>query len=45
MELSKYLSLITLNANVITTNQKHRLAEWIQNQGPYICYLKETIHT
>ena len=41
MELSKYLSLITLNANVITTNQRHRLAEWIQNQGPYISYLKE----
>ena len=23
-------------------NRRHRLAEWIQKQDPYICYLQET---
>ena len=35
--------MITLNANGLNASTKrHRLAEWIQKQDPYICCLQET---
>ena len=35
--------IITLNVNGLNaTTKRQRLAEWIQKQGPYICYLQET---
>ena len=38
-----YISIITLNVNGINApTERHRLAEWIQNQDPYICCLQET---
>ena len=34
--------MITLNVNGLNTpNKRHRLAEWIQKQDPYICCLQE----
>ena len=34
---------ITLNVNGLNTpTKRHRLAEWIQKQDPYICCLQET---
>ena len=41
--MGTYISIITLNINGLNTSTKrHRLAEWIQKQDPYICYLQET---
>ena len=43
MVIRTYISIITLN--VIGLNappKRHRLAEWIQKQDPYICCLQET---
>ena len=40
MAIGTYVSIITLNVNAPT--KRHRLVEWIQKQGPYICYLQET---
>ena len=38
-----YISIITLNVNGLNApTRKHRLAEWIQKQDPYICCLQET---
>ena len=38
-----YLSIITLNVNgLIAPTKRQRLAERIQKQDPYICYLQET---
>ena len=38
-----YISIITLNVNGLNVpTKRHRLAEWIQKQDPYICYLQET---
>ena len=37
------ISIITLNVNGLNaSNKRHRLAEWIQRQDPYICCLRET---
>ena len=37
------ISIITLNVNVLNAPRKRqRLAEWIQQQDPYICCLEET---
>ena len=37
------ISIITLNVNGLNVpTKRHRLAEWIQKQDPYICYLQET---
>ena len=37
------LSIITLNVNGLNApTKRQRLAEWIQNQDPYICCLQET---
>ena len=38
-----YISIITLNVNGLNApTKRHRLAEWIQKQDPYISYLQET---
>ena len=43
MATGSYLSIITLNVNGLNTpTKRQRLAEWIQKQDPYICYLQET---
>ena len=43
MATGSYLSIITLNVNGLNApTQRQRLADWIQKQDPYICYLQET---
>ena len=43
MAIETYISIITLNRNGLNaTTKRHRLAEWIQKQDPYICCLQET---
>ena len=38
-----YISIITLNVNGLNApTKRHRLAEWIQKEEPYICCLQET---
>ena len=42
MAIGTCISIITLNVNGLNTpTKRHRLAEWIQKQDPYICYLQE----
>ena len=42
MAIGTYISIITLNVNRLNApTQRHRLAEWIQKQDPYICCLQE----
>ena len=43
MAIETYISIITLNVNRLNApTKRHRLAEWIQKQDPYICYQQET---
>ena len=43
MAMGSYLSTITLNVNGLNAPTNiQRLAEWIQKQYPYLCYLQET---
>ena len=43
MAIGTYISIITLNVNGLNApTKRHRLAEWIQKQDPYICCLQET---
>ena len=43
MVMEIYISIITLNVNGLNVpTKRHRLAEWIQKQDPYICCLQET---
>ena len=43
MAIGTYVSIITLNVNGLNApTKRHRLAEWIQKQVPYICCLQET---
>ena len=43
MVIGTYISIITLNVNGLNApTKRHRLAEWIQRQDPYICCLQET---
>ena len=43
MTIETYISIITLNVNGLNApTRRHKLAEWIQKQGPYICCLQET---
>ena len=43
MAIGTYISIFTLNVNGFSApTERHRLAEWIQKQDPYICCLKET---
>ena len=43
MVIGTYISITTLNVNELNApTERHRLAEWIQKQDLYICYLQET---
>ena len=43
MIIGTYISIITLNVNGLNApTKRHRLAEWMQKQDPYICCLQET---
>ena len=43
MVIGTYVSITTLNVNRLNApTKRHRLAEWIQKQDPYICCLQET---
>ena len=43
MAIGTYISIITLNVNGLNATIKgHRLAEWIQKQDRYTCFLQET---
>ena len=43
MVIRTYILIITLNVNGLNAPTKiHRLAEWMQKQGPYICCLQAT---
>jgi len=43
MEIGIYMSIIALNVNGLNVpTKRHRLAEWIEKQDPYICCLQET---
>ena len=43
MAIGTYISVIILNVNGLhAPNKRHRLAEWIQKQDPYIFCLQET---
>ena len=43
MAIGTYISIITLNVNGLNApTKRHRLAEWIHKQNPYICCLQET---
>ena len=43
MVIRTYISIITLNVNGLNApTKRHRLAEWMQKQDPYICCLQET---
>ena len=41
MVIGTYISIMTLNVNGLNVpTKRHRLAEWIQKQGLYICCLQ-----
>ena len=43
MAIGTYISIITMNINGLNApTKRHRLAESIQKQDPYLCYLQET---
>ena len=43
MVIGTYILIITLNVKGLNApTKRHRLAEWIQIQDPYICCLQET---
>ena len=43
MAIGTYISIIILNVNgLYAPTKRHRLAEWIQKQDPYICCLQKT---
>ena len=43
MGIGTYISIITLNVNGLNApTKRHRQAEWIQKQDPYICCLQQT---
>ena len=43
MVIGTYILITTLNVNGLNApTKRHRLAEWIQKQDPYICRLQET---
>ena len=42
MAIGTYILIITSNVNGLNAaTKRHRLAEWIQKQDLYICYLQE----
>ena len=43
MAIRTFILIITFNINGLNApTKRHRLAEWIQKQDPYICCLQET---
>ena len=43
MVIETYISIVTLNVDGLNApTKRHRLAEWIQKQDPYICCLQHT---
>ena len=43
MVIGTYILIINLNLNGLNApSKRHRLAQWIQKQEPYICCLQET---
>ena len=43
MAVSTYLSIATLNVNGLNAPiKRHRVADWIKKQDPYICCIQET---
>ena len=43
MAIGTYISIVSLNVNGLNApTKRHKLAEWIQKQDPYICCLQET---
>ena len=43
MAIGTYISIIILNVNGLNApTKRHKLAEWIQKQDPYISCLQET---
>ena len=43
MAIRTYISTITLNVNGLNApTKRHKVAEWIKKQDPYICCLQET---
>ena len=43
MVIGTYISIVTLKVKGLNApTKRHRLAEWIQKQDPYICCLQET---
>ena len=43
MVIGTYISIATLHVNELhAPTKRHRLAEWILKQHPYICCLQET---
>ena len=43
MAIGTDISITTLNVNGLNApSKRHRLAQWIQKQDPYICCLQET---
>ena len=43
MAIGTYISIITLNVNRLNApTKRHRMAEWIQKQDPYVCCLQDT---
>ena len=43
MAIGTQISIITLNVNRLNApTKRHRLAEWIQKEDPYICCLQKT---
>ena len=43
MAIRTHISIITLNVKGLNApTKRHRLAEWVQKQDPYICCLQET---
>ena len=47
MAIGTYISIITLNVSGLNApTKRHRLAEWIQKQDPYVCcLLKNSLQT
>ena len=42
MAIRTHISIITLNVKGLNApTKRHRLAEWVQKQDPYICCLQE----
>ena len=43
MVIGTHISITTLNVNGLNApTERHRLAEWVQKQDPYMCCLQET---